>query len=80
MDGCTDGVCLFNGVRYFICRPNRAFFCPLGQLVPDHNLVLNSASKFLFLLDRHEKCLLRYVAAVLNKAVVKCIAMCQSQG
>ena len=37
MDGCTDGVWLQNGVRYFDCPPNKGYFCMLEQLVPFFN-------------------------------------------
>ena len=33
MDGCTDGVCLLDGVHYFDCPPNKGYFCLLEQLM-----------------------------------------------
>ena len=42
MDGCTDGVWLQNGVRYFDCPPNKGYFCLLEQLVPDQRFMASS--------------------------------------
>ena len=42
MDGCTDGVCLLNGVHYFDYPPNKGYFCLLEQLVPDYRFTARS--------------------------------------
>ena len=42
MNGCTDGVWLQTGVRYFDCPPNKGFFCLLEQLVPDQRFLASS--------------------------------------
>ncbi|KAL5467172.1 hypothetical protein EMCRGX_G031364 [Ephydatia muelleri] len=42
MDGCTDGVCLLDGVHYFDCPPNKGYFCLLEQLVPDQRVMASS--------------------------------------
>ena len=44
MNGCTDGVCLQTGVRYFDCPPNKGYmyFCLLEQLVPDQRFMASS--------------------------------------
>ena len=42
MDGCTDGVWLQNGARYFDCPPNKGYFCLLEQLVPDERFMASS--------------------------------------
>ena len=42
MDGCTDGVCLWDGVHYFVCPPNKGYFCLLEQLVPDQWFMASS--------------------------------------
>ena len=42
MYGCTDGVCLLDGVRYFDCPPNKGYFCLLEQLVPDQRFMASN--------------------------------------
>ena len=42
MEGCSDG--MWNGVRYFTCRHEHGFFCPLSSLAPDQRFALPVAS------------------------------------